>query len=47
MPGENGFIGNKEIEMANDDITIIDQIHKGTKELWELLTLKEQLNYEQ
>jgi len=35
------YIGNKEIVIANDDITIEDKDYKGTKGLWELLTLKE------
>lgn len=39
------FIGNKEVEIANDDIIIGDKTYKGTKGLWELLTLKEPINY--
>src|SRR5204863_1173562 len=43
--GNKFFIGDKEIEIANDDITIGDKIYKGTKGLWELLTLKEPIDY--
>ena len=43
--GNTFFIGNKEIEINNNDITIEDKIYKGTKGLWELLTLKEPTNY--
>jgi len=39
------YIGNKEVEIANDDIVIDDKFYKGTKGLWELLTLKEPINY--
>lgn len=39
------FIGNKEVEIANDDISIDNNIYKGTKGLWELLTLKMPKDY--
>ncbi|ORP58138.1 hypothetical protein, partial [Vibrio cholerae] len=45
--GNRFYIGNKEVEIANDDISIGDQVYKGTKGLWELLTLKEPSNYTQ
>lgn len=45
--GNNFFIGNQEVQIANDDVTVGDKIYKGTKGLWELLTLKEPVNYSQ
>lgn len=39
------YIGNKEVEIANDDISIGDKIFKGSKGLWELLTLKSPKDY--
>lgn len=39
------FIGNKEIEMDNDNITNNGNEYKVTKALWELITLKEPSNY--
>lgn len=43
--GNKFYIGNKEIEILNDDIIIEDKTYKGTVGLWELLTLKEPNNY--
>lgn len=39
------FIGNKEVEIASDDITVANKTYKGTKGLWQLLTLKEPEDY--
>lgn len=39
------YIGNKEIEIFNDNITIGDKSFEGTRGLWELLTLKEPKDY--
>lgn len=39
------YIGNQEIEIANDDITIGNKTFTGTKGLWELLTLKKPSEY--
>ena len=41
------YIGNEDVAIANDDITIEDKDYKGTKGLWELLTLKEPKDYSQ
>lgn len=43
--GNKFFIGNQEVEISSDDVTIGDKTYKGTKGLWELLTLKEPVNY--
>jgi hypothetical protein len=40
--GETSFsIGNTNVEIANDDITVGGKTYKGTEGLWSLLTLKE------
>lgn len=43
--GTKFFIGNKEVQIANDDIIIDDKVYSGTRGLWELLTLKRPSEY--
>src|SRR5436190_9244078 len=40
-------IGNKVIEIKNNDIIIGDTLYKGTQGLWELITLKKPKEYTQ
>src|SRR5436190_21695020 len=40
-------IGNKVVEINNNDIIIGDTPYKGTQGLWELITLKEPKEYTQ
>lgn len=39
------YIGNKNIEIAHDDITLEGQTYEGTDGLWQLLTLKDPKKY--
>ena len=39
------YIGNKEVEIANDDVTIGEKTFIGTDGLWQLLTLKDPKDY--
>lgn len=43
--GNKFYIGNREIQIANDDILIDEHSYTGTKGLWELLTLKRPTEY--
>lgn len=39
------FIGNEEVTIANDDLTVKGRLYDGTEGLWQLLTLKEPKDY--
>lgn len=39
------FIGNEEVTIANDDLTVGDKVYEGTDGLWQLLTLKDPKEY--
>ena len=39
------FMGNKEISIKDNDITLEGEVYKGTPGLWELITSKNPINY--